>query len=281
MFKPKLFIGSSRESLDLAHAIQANLDHSINVTVWGQGVFRSTQNTMSELISATHSFDFAAFVFSADDIAQIRGEKYNIVRDNLIFEFGLFIGALGSKRVFFVIPRNAEDLHLPSDLSGIIPLSYDESREDDYKAMMGHASTEIKWAIEKELPAFHFSQNNISSIALAISLLPSGSIIKEVQTYLGCKSLEMPVKEIVFNGIYDPVRDLDLLKKRIFDFKSHCKQISVREVHLFIAGPVQAGTIVGAMLANWDKLVYLYHMPTKAGERLPEIYQSWGELAKI
>jgi hypothetical protein len=44
---------------------------------------------------------------------------------------GLFIGKLGKDKVFFVIPRQAESLHLPTDLLGINPGNYDDKREDD------------------------------------------------------------------------------------------------------------------------------------------------------
>src|ERR1700722_299742 len=127
---PRLFIGSSAESLDIAYAIQENLDFDAEATVWSQALFQPSQSTLHDLLGALDRFDFAAFVFTPDDVLEIQGRVQAAVRDNVIFELGLFFGALGSNRCFLIKPRDAEPMHLPTDLLGVNPLLYAERRSD-------------------------------------------------------------------------------------------------------------------------------------------------------
>jgi predicted nucleotide-binding protein len=145
---PALFIGSSVEGLSIAYAIQENLEHDAEATIWNQGIFNLSKGTLEDLIAALRSFDFAVFVFSPDDEATIRKQVHSIIRDNVIFELGLFMGALGRERVFFVMPRGQKDLHLPSDLLGITPATFNPGRRDkNLKAALGPASNQIRDAI--------------------------------------------------------------------------------------------------------------------------------------
>ncbi|USX13258.1 nucleotide-binding protein [Oxalobacteraceae bacterium OTU3CAMAD1] len=129
MLKPRVFIGSSVEGLEVAYAVQQNLLHEAEVTVWDQDVFKLSRTTMESLTEALKSNDFAVFIFRPDDLSTIRKETTNVVRDNVLFEFGLFIGKLGRDRVFFLLPEN-EELHIPTDLLGITPGRYDARRTD-------------------------------------------------------------------------------------------------------------------------------------------------------
>jgi predicted nucleotide-binding protein len=127
--KPRIFIGSSVEGLSVAYAIQQNLTHDAEPTVWDQGVFDLSKTSIESLTKAVDESDFGVFVFSPDDITKMRGNDVNSIRDNVIFEFGLFTGRLGRDRVFFVKPDGL-DMHLPTDLLGMAPGSYNPNRED-------------------------------------------------------------------------------------------------------------------------------------------------------
>jgi predicted nucleotide-binding protein len=128
--RPRIFVGSSTERLEIAYAVQENLDHDAQVTVWTQGIFKLSTTSLDSLIAALDKFDFAIFIFHPDDSTQMRNRTFDTVRDNLIFELGLFIGRFGKDKVFFLIPRTIEKLHLPTDLLGITPGTYDNLRED-------------------------------------------------------------------------------------------------------------------------------------------------------
>ena len=85
MTKPRVFIGSSVEGLNVAYAVQQNLLHDAEVTVWDQGVFELSKTTIETLSKALEENDFAVFVFSPDDLVRIRSMSTLAVRDNVLF----------------------------------------------------------------------------------------------------------------------------------------------------------------------------------------------------
>ncbi|MCI0392598.1 MAG: SAVED domain-containing protein [Acidobacteria bacterium] len=113
-------------------------------------------------------------------------------------------------------------------------------------------------------------------VALAISLLPNNeSIRQDVETFLRYQNWEMDVEELNMNGLKNQADFESFInqlreKRRVFDAEGHT------EIHLFIAGPVQAGVLVGAMFDNW-RPVKLYHKPQNPP---PQIYEYWMPLTK-
>ncbi len=148
--KPRVFIGSSVEHVDLAYAVQEGLEYDVEATVWTQGVFQPSRGTMAALVDQLDVADFAIFVMAPDDLTAMRKEIVSTVRDNVIFELGLFAGRLGQERCFIVTPRNADDLHLPTDLLGITPAEYDAARQDrNLVAALGAACNRIRKIIRQ------------------------------------------------------------------------------------------------------------------------------------
>jgi predicted nucleotide-binding protein len=144
--KPLLFVGSSVESLPVAYAVQENLDpHNARVKVWPQGVFQVSEFGLDSLLEVLKTCDFAAFIFTPDDLVTIRNQRYRTVRDNVLFELGLFMGRLGRGRTFVLVPAGVK-LHLPTDLIGLNLATYDPER-DDLVAALGVASNKIRLAI--------------------------------------------------------------------------------------------------------------------------------------
>jgi hypothetical protein len=165
--KPKLFIGSSTEQLSLAYAVQEGLERDAEVTVWDQGIFALSKTALASLIDALAESDFGLFILAPDDISAIRDVSRQTVRDNVIFELGLFIGKLGSERCFMIVPRGLDDLHLPSDLLGITPATFDPDREDEnLNAALGPACNRIRRTIGK-LGSLQVGRHSEEAVAVA------------------------------------------------------------------------------------------------------------------
>ncbi len=122
--QPILFIGCSVESLSIARAMQSDLEHDpITARIWTNNVFQASAFAIEALEHQLSEVDFAAIVLSPDDTVVSRDVASAAPRDNLILELGLFIGAIGHRRVFAIHPRDAE-IKLPTDLLGLTPLTY-------------------------------------------------------------------------------------------------------------------------------------------------------------
>ena len=125
--KPTLFIGCSTERLTIAYSLRDKLTDCADVIVWKEAPeFAQNDSLLGSLIKVGKIYDFAILIFGQDDCTMMGGKPYPTVRDNVLFELGLFIGQLGRERAFWLSPRGANTPVLPSDLESIVHLEYDE-----------------------------------------------------------------------------------------------------------------------------------------------------------
>lgn len=151
--KPSVFIGSSSEGLPIAEALFTSLSFETNPTLWTHQLFLPGQYPLEVLEKELRRHAFAVLVASPDDELVKRGVATPAMRDNLLLEFGLFAGALGRRRAFFVCP-SAPTISIPSDLLGIVTATYDAERTtlgaSDRAAAVQVAAQQIRAVIAEE-----------------------------------------------------------------------------------------------------------------------------------
>jgi hypothetical protein len=117
----------------------------------------------------------------------------------------------------------------------------------------------------------HEGVKSSTPVAFALSLIPTGESIKgQVEIFLRSQNWRMPVEELNMNGI-NSAQDLETFINGLREKRRYFEAAGFTELHLFIAGPVQAGTIIGSMYRNWIP-VKLYHKPSPAP---PRVYEYW------
>jgi hypothetical protein len=122
--KPRVFLGSSGKQAKLVQALTRGLADVADVEPW-TAVFNPGVSTLDRLVELTHEVDFAAFVFGLDDWTSNPSDEsaqgQASPRDNVVFEAGLFGGALGMRRTFVLHAKGAK---LPTDLLGMTAVRY-------------------------------------------------------------------------------------------------------------------------------------------------------------
>ena len=145
--KPRIFLGSSGKQAKLVQALTRGLAEVAEVEPW-TAAFNPGLSTLDRLVELTREVDFAAFVFAQDDWtsnpsdAAAAGQASP--RDNVVFEAGLFGGALGMRRTFILHAKGAK---LPTDLLGMTAVRYPEALT---AADMRAVNQKLRKAIENE-----------------------------------------------------------------------------------------------------------------------------------
>lgn len=149
----KIFIASSSEALPYASAMQSLLEETPDwePVTWKDAEFDLSNTIIDSLEKIVSSYSFAVFIFYPDDETTFRSNIFKSVRDNVIFEYGLFAGAIGIKKCFMVVPGNV-NMKVPTDISGVLYTTYKyESQDDNIRSTLRSSADRIKDAIKKQV----------------------------------------------------------------------------------------------------------------------------------
>lgn len=196
--RPKIFIGSSREKITLLNIVKDCLSLAFDVTVWtDDNAFVLNQGILDSLLRQAKLSDFAILIATKDDVVELtdRGLSKQVARDNIIFEFGLFLGAISLNRAFLLAE---EGIDLPSDLNGVTVLSFStdvtkyNSIHNRCQQIVGRMDTVSGWGELGFVP----------STALAIGYFTG--YVKRL-----CEELER-TKQVIYNDEYVGVKTFQL-----------------------------------------------------------------------
>ena len=140
--RSQIFIGSSAEGLRHVELIKEYLEPIGDCVSWTTS-FSQNRSALDSLVKKTKLTEIAILVATSDDLTLKRDEIKSTPRDNIVFEFGLFIGATGIDRAFLLAEEDAE---LPSDLEGITVgrFSNDPTKHNSLERVCKNISEHIK-----------------------------------------------------------------------------------------------------------------------------------------
>jgi CAP12/Pycsar effector protein, TIR domain len=143
--KPRIFLGSSGKQVELVEAIARGLEDIADLEPW-MTTFNPGRSTLDRLVELSQEVDFAVFVFAQDDWTTTDASQSSQAspRDNVVFEAGLFGGALGIRRTFIL---HANDAKLPTDLLGLTAVRYEAANGPEE---VHSISEKLQRAIETE-----------------------------------------------------------------------------------------------------------------------------------
>lgn len=233
--KPRIFIGSSKEGLNVAQYIKDFFSGDYDCIIWNEDVFKENESFLETLTKSASLFDFGFMVFAADDITTVRHKKFQSPRDNVLFEYGLFLGRLGTDRAYIIQDENAK---LPSDLLGITISNYSTienskgEKEPEWDRLK-EALSKLKKNIDDKVRLGHLGM--LPSTVVAISYFDN--FVKLVSEWINTNEPKIEVNGVVYKTaklkIIIPA-DLDAdLKKRatIFYKKKGLEDSSMNTVH--------------------------------------------------
>lgn len=278
--KTRIFIGSSSEGLNVAKRVKAFFSNDYECFLWTDDMFKYNDNFLETLLKEANLFDFGILVFTKDDFTTSRDRKFDSPRDNVVFEYGLFLGRLGRDNAFII---QEKDVKLPSDLFGITHATF------ECKTKKKCCFVKKKFVEKKSLSAcLEKLKNQIDNkVKLGIlGMLPStvlsigyfDNFVKPV-----CESLSLNKQQLcdhncesyMFKIIIPKDLDSDIKKKAsLFYKKNGFSQIQInstsRQYPLYVA------------IENDNNIAILSDMPTTLSslDKAIEMYLRKGHIGK-
>ena len=211
--KPRIFVGASTEGANVDRHVRAILENLQADVIGWREVFQAGDHPLEVLLEVPRSVDGALFVATPDDITFFRGREVMTLRDNVLFELGIFLSQLGRRRAALVLASlpDGRSARLPSDLSGITALMFEPDKPASNErllkdwidrvcedpAVMNPASVELRTLLRQTLGKVPSTWNAdldryvLTTIREAIHLAGRGHVLLSPWQYYGAIYSEM------------------------------------------------------------------------------------------
>ncbi|MFZ2978663.1 MAG: TIR domain-containing protein [Candidatus Magasanikiibacteriota bacterium] len=214
--KPRIFIGSSGEGIDIANYVKSLLQIDFEVYLWTDDIFKANKSFLDTLLKEAGYFDFGILIATKDDYTKSRDKSFDVPRDNVIFEFGLFLGRLGPSRAFII---QEEDAKLPSDLFGITIPRFKKMLDISNSDSLNKEIEKIKQTIQEKFTLGELGL--LPSTALAIGYYYN-FISTVCETLQAKKEIEVGGKRFLqfeINVVLPKALDSDIKKRATIYFR--------------------------------------------------------------
>lgn len=130
-----VFIGSSEESIPIMDELALMIEAAGHVPMkWNEpGVFPPGESTIETICRLARRVGAAVLVFAGDDKVWYRGDPTVQPRDNVLVEYGLFVGTLGRTRA---IVCASGDARIASDIAGLNIVKYAPTQKNACQAAL-------------------------------------------------------------------------------------------------------------------------------------------------
>lgn len=272
--KPRIFIGSSIEGLFIAKEVKEFFGKDYECYLWSDDIFKYNENFLDTLMKEASLFDFGFMIFTKDDYTISRQQAFDTPRDNVVFEFGLFLGRLGKNNAFII---HDQDVKLPSDLFGNTLVKFKYKKQNrifsknkdslDKNSLIGSLE-KLKREIEAKIHLGVLGM--LPSTVLAIGYF--NNFVQPICEYLSSQNSIIEIEGIKYNQFKFKIilpKDLDSdIKKRANTFYKEKKfelidiPTSGRPYPLFVAIDTSNNTLMlsdmPTTLSGIDKAIEMY-----------------------
>lgn len=131
----RIFLASSRESTSDMHNVARLLEEMKHEPIpWDSpSAFLPGTYPLLRLIEISRDVDAAVFIFSEDDKVWYRESESRAPRDNVLMEYGLFVGTLGPERALICRKGQART---PTDLQGLVHVDISTGKVESARAQI-------------------------------------------------------------------------------------------------------------------------------------------------
>lgn len=231
--KPRIFIGSSKEGLPLAEKVKDFFKTDFDCYLWTDDIFKFNDNFLETLMKEASLFDFGFMVFTKDDHTISREKEFDAPRDNVLFEYGLFLGRIGRDKAYIIIE---EGIKIPSDMLGITLATINCNRDSENKIEIDNNSLSntlerLKRQIDEKVELGYLGM--LPSTVLAIGYFENFiKMIGEQIFESGITIEDKTYKNVKLKIIIPKDLDSDLKKKAtVYYRKNNYEQTAIKTVH--------------------------------------------------